>query len=168
MRDAESGLTQERLKQLLHYDPETGVFTRKTANSRWRVGSVAGTVDRKGYRQISINEKKYAAHRLAWFYVHGVWPPDDIDHKNRRTDDNRIANLRPATRSQNNANMRRHRDNAVGLKGVSWSKSVKKWQAQFRFRKENYHLGYFGSPEAAHAAYLAKSRDACGEFARAG
>jgi HNH endonuclease len=87
-------LTAERLRERLHYDAETGVFTRRVGSSNARAGDVAGSVHSTGYVRISIDGGKYTAHCLAWFYVHGVWPSDQIDHINRNRSDNRIANLR--------------------------------------------------------------------------
>ena len=87
-------LTAERLRERLHYDAETGVFTRRFGSGHARAGDMAGTVHRTGYVRISIDGGKYTAHHLAWLYVHGVWPSDQIEHINRKRSDNRIANLR--------------------------------------------------------------------------
>ena len=98
-------LTQARVREVLHYDPETGVFTNRV----WRggnsqVGSVAGWTNGSDYVLVSVDGGQYLAHRLAWFYVHGVWPESDIDHRNHITTDNRLVNLRCGSRSQNNCN----------------------------------------------------------------
>jgi hypothetical protein len=95
-------LTAERLRERLHYDAETGVFTRRVGSGHARAGDVAGTVHRTGYVRISIYGGKYTAHHLAWFYVHGVWPSDQIEHINRKRSDNRLVNLneRRATRQR--------------------------------------------------------------------
>ena len=87
-------LTAERLRERLHYDAGTGVFTRRVGSGHARTGEMAGSVHSTGYVRISIDGGKYTAHCLAWLYVHGVWPPDQIDHINGNRSDNRIANLR--------------------------------------------------------------------------
>ncbi|MCK9994454.1 MAG: hypothetical protein Dbin4_02974, partial [Alphaproteobacteria bacterium] len=98
-------LTQSRLKELLHYDPDTGVFTRRVqTSSNARVGDVAGCLHPEGYRHIQIDGKRYAAHRLAWLYMTGEWPTNQLDHLNGVRDDNRWGNLREATHGQNQQN----------------------------------------------------------------
>ena len=87
-------LTAERLRERLHYDAGTGVFTRRVGSGHARAGDMAGTIHSTGYVRISIDGGKYTAHHLAWLYVHGVWPSDQIEHINRKRSDNRIANLR--------------------------------------------------------------------------
>jgi hypothetical protein len=87
-------LTAERLRERLHYDAETGVFTRRVGSGHAHAGDMAGSVHSTGYVRIGIDGGKYTAHCLAWLYVHGVWPSDQIDHINRNRSDNRIANLR--------------------------------------------------------------------------
>jgi hypothetical protein len=95
-------LTAERLREILGYDPETGLFTRLVRTGRIRAGEVAGTAHSRGYRSIVIDGRVYLSHRLAWLYVHGEWPPEQIDHINRNRADNRLVNLRAAKQSQNN------------------------------------------------------------------
>jgi len=87
-------LTAERLRERLRYDAETGAFTRRVGSGHARAGEMAGTVHSTGYVRITIDGGKYTAHHLAWLYVHGVWPSDQIEHINRKRSDNRIANLR--------------------------------------------------------------------------
>lgn len=159
-------LTLERLREVLNYDPETGHFTWLVSMPpRGRVGARAGTIQKNGYRGIAINGFRATAHRLAWFYVYGKWPERDLDHVNCVRDDNRIANLREATESQNLANISAHKDSTTGLKGVS--KKRDKWQARIFCRGVKYNLGCYESPSAAHAAYAAKAKELFGEFARA-
>ena len=159
-------LTQERLKELLDYDPETGVFTARVArSSNLPVGARAGSVTVRGYVNIHVCNKVYYAHRLAWFYVHGRWPNGHLDHINRVASDNRIANLREATRPQNMANTPVRSHNKSGKKGVA--KHHHKWVASICKHGRKVHLGSFGSAEEAHAAYVAAARDIHGEFARA-
>ena len=160
-------LTAETVRKLLDYDPETGVF-------RWRVdrcgtvkkGSVAGTFNAKGYRQIMVAGKRYYAHRLAWLYVNGEWPPDEVDHVNCDEGDNRIANLRLAVKSENGSNRKKQKNNSSGFKGVSFHKRIGKFAAQISIYGLDKHLGYFSTAEEAHAAYCAASEKHYGEFAR--
>lgn len=101
-------LTVERLKALLEYEPETGAFRWKSpTNQRIRRGIATGRVGTKGYLYIGIDRKSYMAHRLAWLYVHGHWPLEQIDHINRIKTDNRIANLRDVPDAINKLNMDR-------------------------------------------------------------
>lgn len=160
-------LTAERLRALLDYDPATGIFIWREQRSRYAKGARAGTLNHDGYRRIGIDGKDYTANRLAWLHVHGEWPASAIDHKDGARDNNRIDNLRPATRSQNAANMARRRDNAAGFKGVYFHKVARRWSAMITIDGHNKYLGLFDTPEAAHAAYCAAAKRAFGEFARA-
>lgn len=100
-------LTQARLKEILHYDPDTGIFTRRLDRGpNAPKDSVAGTPDKNGYIVIKVDFTQYKAHRLAWLYIYGVWPNNQIDHINHIVDDNRIVNLRDVTNSENQANRR--------------------------------------------------------------
>ena len=159
-------LAQERLKELMSYDPAAGEFRWRVSRGPRRAGSVSGCMNVRGYIQIKIDGKDYLAHRLAWLYVHGEFV-QELDHINGIRTDNRISNLRPATRSQNNGNARKQSNNTSGLKGVSWYKRLQKWKAQITFNGRYIWLGIFDTREAAHAAYCAKSRELFGEFARA-
>ena len=149
-------LTQARLRELFDYDPETGVFIRKlcTAN-RHKLGEVVGYPGARGYRQVRAGGKTQMLHRLAWLWVHGVWPEFDVDHKNRNRADNRIDNLRPATRSENNHNAGISSANWSGFTGVAWDKSRCLWLASIRAKGKQYHLGRFPTRIEASAAYQA-------------
>jgi hypothetical protein len=128
-----SNLTVERLKELLHYDPETGVFTRKLLRGAKRAGAIAGSANWKGYICIHINGRNYRAHRLAWLYVTGNWPYAQIDHVDRDKANNKFANLREATNKQNHENLdRRRKDNTSGHRGVYWYKPYRRWMAIIR------------------------------------
>ncbi len=145
-------LTAERLRDLLNYDPTTGVFTWRAARCGVKIGERAGTVDRLGYRQIALSGKKHFAHRLAWLYVHGMWPPKYIDHINHDTDDNRIANLRDASQSQNLCNARLSKANTSGVKGVSYDAANNRWRAYVCVGRSQQSLGRFDTLEAAQTA----------------
>lgn len=174
-------LTQELLRQLLDYDPVTGLFRWKprskerfSAASSWLMwnkryaGTLAGGVSKKGYVLIRVEHTRYPAHRLAWLYVHGAWPVDQIDHINLSKKDNRIANLRECTMSQNKANSALSSNNTSGFKGVAWCKNLKKWRAYLRFSGKRISLGYYHTPSDAHAAYCKAATEYFGEFARHG
>lgn len=150
------------LKDALHYDPKTGVFTWKVKRKGVNPGDVAGSIGIYGYRKIQLNKKTYQAHRLAWFYVHGTWT--QLDHINGIRDDNSLANLRPATQSQNCANRRRQTRTRSGFKGVYKRKYG--WEATVMRNGKSYYLGKFKTPMEAHAAYLVAAKKLHGEFAR--
>ena len=160
-------MTSELLREILHYDPETGYFRWKVATSRAiKTGAIAGCADGEGYLEIGIFRRKYLTHRLAWLYQTGSWPEGEIDHVNGIRNDNRFVNLRPATRSQNQQNTRRQINNTSGFKGVSWFEPTRRWKAYINLRRKQIHLGYFDTPEEAHAAYCAASEALHREFGR--
>ena len=161
-------LTAAEVRRLLDYDPETGVLRWKVRPARCIfVGDVAGSLKKGGYRTIQIRKRSYPAHRLAWLYMKGAWPPRKIDHRNRNGHDNRWANLRLATDSQNAANAKRYATNTAGRKGVTWHKKCQRWQAAIKHNGRNIHLGLFDSVEEAHEAYCDAAREIFGEFWRA-
>ena len=126
-------ITQERLKERLNYDPDTGVFTWAVRGKGIKeIGCRAGTFDASGYIVIMIDAKQYKSHRLAWLYIHGEFPPDQIDHINRIKDDNRIKNLRCVTQKGNSRNSPLRKDNNSGVTGVTWNKKRGKWEMQIR------------------------------------
>jgi len=153
-------LTAEQLREALDYDPATGLFRWKvqpSSKARVKADDIAGCLTTDGYRHIMLDRKWHLAHRLAWLHMHGVWPIDQLDHRNGVRDDNRIANLREATRRQNSQNQRlANRTNTSGLLGAYPNHD--RWRAQIRFGGRCYNLGTFDTPEAAHAAYLAAKR----------
>jgi hypothetical protein len=163
-------LTLERLREVLSYDPETGIWKWVVTHSRCRpAGSRAGSIKKKtGYRVIQIDGVGYQSTRLACFYMSGDWPSGDVDHRDRDRANDRWENLRPATRWQNHAN-RRLTDNLSGFKGVRLSPGSKKnpFRAQISLRGVTKHLGCYPTAEAAHAAYFKAAEKMFGEFARA-
>lgn len=143
-------LSQSTLKSLLHYCPETGVFTRLVStNYNAIAGSIAGSVSSDGYLQIQITGKAYQAHRLAWLYMYGAFPPKGLDHKNRIKTDNRIGNLRLATQAENLQNASMLRNNTSGHKGIYWSKRERRWKTQITTNNKRIYLGRFTNLEEA-------------------
>jgi hypothetical protein len=159
-------ISHAELLRALDYSPETGVFTWKIqASTRALVGSVAGSAygDYWSVRYLSVN---YLAHRLAWFYVNGEWPPSDLDHRDTDKRNNRISNLREADDSLNGANKRLAANNTSGAKGVR-RRANNRWRASLEHGGKFISLGTYGSREEASAAYLAGAQKIFGDFARA-
>ena len=159
MNDFNSTVSIERVKELLSYDPETGVFTWKIDRChKARKGAAAGSLSESGYLEIRIGKRNFRAHRMAWAVVQGAWPTMQIDHINGVRNDNRIANLRLATRSQNAQNLRKAMSNSShGFLGVK--KNGNRWNASINLEGEYIYLGCFKTPEIAHSAYLKAKRD---------
>ena len=146
-------LTQEQLKEILHYDPETGHFTWIVSqNNRSVAGKRAGHLAQNGYIRIGFKGNEYLGHRLAWFYSYGEWPKHNIDHLNQNRSDNRLENLRDATHSQNSRNMRKSSRNKSGTIGVSWYARDSKWQAHIMTDSGLVNLGKFDTIEQAKNA----------------
>lgn len=157
---ADAILTAERLRELLHYNQETGAFTRNIAQQGRSAGSVAGAPQNRGYIAIGLDYKKYLAHRLAWLYATGDWPANDIDHINGDRKDNRIANLRDVTVGVNNQNIRKTRsDNKIsGVTGVYLDRRSNKWRPKIHLNGKQIYGGSFDTREEAHAKYLTMKR----------
>jgi hypothetical protein len=151
-------LTQDRLRSLLDYDPETGVFTGKVKIKCRHAGMVVGAPGTGGYLQCSVDGKQYKMHRLAWLYVYGAWPSGQIDHINHNTSDNRIANLRDVTCAQNHQNRARQTKSASGYLGVTWHRRDKCWQAHIQVHGKSYHLGLFADLADAVSARVKAER----------
>lgn len=149
-----------RFRQVLSYDPETGEFIRIERQGRMKAGTRVGAINALGYVTVTIDRKRFGAHRLAWFFVHGRWPEGDIDHINGNRADNRIANLRDVSRSQNNQNRRiaQRNNSASGLLGVYWHKQRQKWRAQIQIDGKSKSLGLFEDKDGARLAYEAAKR----------
>lgn len=156
-------LTAERVRELLNYDPETGGFTWRVYRGGFATaGARAGRPSTFGHIEISVDRRRYKAHRLAWLVTHSEWPAGGLDHINGNPSDNRICNLRLATQSQNTANTRVRSDNKVGIKGVR--KNYNKFEARVRINGQAQYLGLYKSAEEAGAAVRAKHAQLFGEF----
>lgn len=163
----QEGLTAERLREIVRYDPTTGLFYWIERAPGRRADRPCGSIKMKGRRVIRINYRDYAAYRLAWLYVHGGWPAAHIDHKDVDCGNDAFENLRPASNTQNLHNRKVRRDSASGLKGVRYAAHAKLWRARITVNGRTISLGYFRTPEEAHAAYATAAAEHFGEFARA-
>jgi len=151
-------LTQDRLKELVSYNPETGIFTWVSRpTNRVKIGSAAGCPDKDGYILIGIAGKIYKAHRLAFLYMDGLMPEHDVDHINGVKSDNSWSNIRRATRSQNNINRK-------GTKGYYWSKSNGHYRSNISINGKTVDLGGFDNEQDARQAYLDAATRHYGEF----
>lgn len=157
-------LSAARLRLLFHYDPETGIFTRRVTRGSMKAGQVAGSKDVLGYLKVMIDERFYYLHRLAWLYVYGRLPKGDLDHIDEDKGNNRIRNLRPATRGQNMVNVSRWRHNTSGFKGVHFHAAAKRYEAYASHQGRKIYLGLFDTPEGAYAARSAKMRELHGPY----
>lgn len=162
-------LTAECLREVLRYDPATGLFTWLVSTSnRIKVGAIAGAIGRNhGYRLISVGGVLHRANRLAWLYMTGAWPADYVDHINGHRADDRWANLRASDHSHNLANAVRPRHNTSGFKGVHLHKQTGSWRARISKNGKHKSLGLYPTKEAAHAAYCVAANELYGAFARA-
>jgi len=155
-------LTAERLRHLLRYDPETGQFWWRYPRSGININREAGYLSQINYRMIRVDQKLYLAHRLAYLYMTGEWPSEEVDHIDVDPSNNRWSNLRAATRQQNQANTGAR--SPLGMKGVSRKRG--RYRARISIDGKQVQLGTFATPEEARAAYVAAAQEHFGEFAR--
>jgi hypothetical protein len=161
---ATNDLTEQRLRDLIDYNPDTGLFTRRVSLSPTSyVGQVVGHKTKRGELRFCVDGKPYKAHRLAWLYMTGRWPSNEIDHVDGNPLNNKFANLREATGAQNKQNFRRARaDNSHGFLGVYKHANSRPnrdvWCARITVGGKCRTLGLFDTPEAAHAAYIEAKR----------
>lgn len=160
-------LSAEELRATLRYEPDTGLFYW-LRGGRWNrlAGKIAGTIRVDGYVRINIGGQGYWAHRLAWLYMTGEWPKDQIDHKNCNPNDNRWSNLRAATGRQNRGNKGVQSNSLTGVKGVHYYKSRDQWVAYVGTRGALKRLGYFNTLEEAKAARSKAAKQYFGDFSR--
>lgn len=176
----------EELRQLLRYEPETGKLFWLEREAKWFVSTEGRTAENacklwnsryagkeaiaapnsQGYLTGSVLSVMTKAHRVIWAIVNGEWPPADVDHINGNKVDNRLCNLRSASRSQNAQNIGVRVNSSSGVKGVRKVKGYDRWTARIMLHGQRHELGYYHSPEAAHEAYRAAAERLHGEFAR--
>lgn len=177
----QDAITAEYIRSILHYDPETGVFTWrerprehfatlrsfKRCNAMY-AGKPAGSVNKRGYIVLGIGKRVYAAHRLAWLWINGEWPNGDIDHIDGTTTNNAWANLRAATESQNMMNAKIRKDNKTGIKGVHAMRraTTTRYAANVTVNRRRVRIGTFDTLEEAAEKRLAAASQVYGEFAR--
>lgn len=157
-------LTHEYLRAHLHYNPETGIFTRIKASGTAHVGDIAGTLSQTGYIYISLQNKDYRAHRLVWLYLHGTFPENLIDHINGVRHDNRLCNLRECTKAENTVNSKIDPRNKLGFKGIR--KSGNNYSARATIDYKEHHIGNFKTREEASDAYVNFVKSFKPEFVR--
>jgi len=138
-------LSQERLKELLSYNPSTGIFIRVKDIKANKSGTIVGSLTRQGYLRMSIDNNPYLLHRLAFLYMDGYFPENDIDHINRDTLDNRWDNLRHVSHACNMRNSKVRNTNKSGVNGVAWHKAANKWCGSIMVNYKSIHLGISGS-----------------------
>lgn len=158
-------ITQKRLKEVLNYDPETGIFTWKIKISKKIiVGTEPRSLNRYGYKRIRIDKRDYMAHRLAFLYMTGEFPKDQVDHINRIRTDNRFCNLRNASNAQNQWNKSKLRNNSTGFKGIHFANRERRFVAKVNVENKTICIGYFKELKCAVEAYENFVRKAHGEF----
>lgn len=167
-------ITAKYLRSILDYDAPTGIFRWKyradqmdRVNKRF-AGKITGAGKPTRYGHIRIDDQLYRAHRLAWLWMTGEWPKDEIDHKDLDRGNNRWDNLREATGTQNAVNQGKRTDNTSGFKGVCHRPQRRgQWTAQIKIGPKIRYIGIYNCPVAAHLAYVVEANKAYGEFARA-
>lgn len=154
-----------QLLEFLHYSPDSGYFTWRVRRGRMAYpGAKAGTLSSCGYYQIGLLGSRNMLHRLAWFYVYGEMPEHEIDHINGNRSDNRISNLRAATRNENNHNCTVRKDSTTGVKGVSVHRG--RYIARVRVNGKRCHIGCFGTIDEAALAVQKARLELHGDFSR--
>ena len=149
-------LTQKRLKEVLHYNPETGIFTWRIATAKSiKIGDIAGCKGKQGYIPINVDNKRYYSHRLAWLYIHGYFPEHGLDHKDRIKHHNWIDNLREVSQQCNLRNTINSKNNTSNVKGVHWNKNANKWEARIKVNSKVKYIGIYKSFDEAVCARLA-------------
>ena len=159
-------ITKEYLKQVFHYNPKSGLFTRLRNSKRYKIGETAGCITKVGYVIIRIDGLLYPAHRLAWLYMYGDYEKI-LDHKDMCKSNNKIDNLRLANKSENGFNRHKPFNNTSGFKGVTWCAHASKWRAKTKYKNKHIHLGLFITKELAYEAYVNFAKINHGEYFRA-
>lgn len=165
--EADEGEVMDDVSSLFSYDPENGVLRWKNGRGRVRSGDVAGNICPRGYVVVTVDKKLYRGHRIAWAIAYGCWPNKDldVDHINGKNGDNRLCNLRLATRAQNLSNVRKARSKVSGAKGVYWSPNNKKWRVRIMKNGNVHELGLFSCLGVASKTRQQAALELNGEFA---
>lgn len=159
----------ERLREVIRYDPCSGELTWLVAmGSRGKAGRRAGRINNQGYWIVNIDNIVLRAHRIAWALHYGKWPVSIIDHRDRDRLNNKITNLRAASKQENMANSIVRKDSINKIKGVTYAVHAKKWMARIHHDGKCRYLGYFDSKEEAGMAYMKEAAKIFGEFAHDG
>ena len=156
----------EILNEYFSYNPESGCISWIKARSQSKIGSIAGSINNRGYLRIQFFGVSYLAHRIAWKMYYGVDPNDIVDHKNGEKADNRISNLRDCNKSQNGANRSKASKSNTGIRGVSWCKRRRKYCSYISKDGKNRYLGSFEHIDDAVEAYNNNAKILFGNFAR--
>lgn len=164
MKYTEEKLSITRLKELVTYNPETGIFTFNSTRGGNLSGDIAGSLHHLGYVFLMIDRETYTAHRLAWFYCFEEWPTKFIDHIDKNRSNNRLDNLREASREENACNMKIRKDNTTGYKGVSLDKKTGRFMSRLTVNKKVLYLGMFKTAEEASKAREDKAKELQGDF----
>lgn len=159
-------ITQERLKELFHYDADSGNFTKASNGGKRKAGDLCGTTNAHGYRTMKVDGSMYYAHRLAFIYMTGNQPKHFIDHINGNKSDNRWINLREATRAENSMNRGKLSNNKSGFKGVRLDKRCNRWIAQIVINKKQVVIGRYDTKQEAADAYAKEALKIHGEFCK--
>lgn len=165
MKKPINNVTHEQLISPVYYEEISGLFFRSSSKGGVSVGSLAGGLHANGYLMMNIAKRKVLAHRMTWLWCYGWLPECEIDHINGNKLDNRISNLRLASRCENQMNVPITSANTSGIKGVCYNKSAGKWQAQIQANNKRFYLGLFSSKDDAALAYLSAEKKLHGDFA---
>lgn len=156
-------ISQNRVKEVLHYNPETGIFTWR--DYKGRRGQVAGCADKRGYIHINFDCKHYLAHRLAFVYMIGRYPKELTDHRDQNKSNNTWSNLREANHSQNRANQGIRADSKSGYRGVYFCNTKNLWVAEVRHNGKHSYCGQSDCKHEAAKMYNERAKQIYGDFA---
>lgn len=162
-------MTLDEIKEILSYDPNTGIFTLLNASSNPRKNKAGvNKPNSGGYVMVRYGQKRTYAHRLAFLFMTGEIPNAFIDHIDGNPSNNAWSNLRVATKAQNTYNRKTYSTNKSGVKGVCWNGSLRKWQAAIKYQYKNIYLGLYEKIEDAAEVVRLKRIELHGEFANHG
>lgn len=149
----------EYINEYLTYDASTGNLYQLKKRPKIQVGSLAGGINKKGYRYIQLNGRKYPSHHIVWFIETNSFPQKQIDHIDGNKTNNKFSNLREVTNKQNTENRGKQKNNKTGYKGVSFNNRLKKYVAQIQHNNKPIHIGVYQNSYDAHLAYEEKAKE---------